>query len=158
MCAIGYCTLQWWLLLTLKSKEFGGVGDRWGNTNVPSRTKCARILFIIWAIAHQTVRIHDFGRYSVVHRQRMKVFPKNGPPFTTHSETKNLHVMVYEVIRCEQKNQTDQCFFILTIILSTHGHVTRLLRENRRWGCRDRPRKLCFFNTCLSFRPCIALL
>lgn len=31
VCAIGYCTLPWWLLFVLKSKEFGDVGDKQGK-------------------------------------------------------------------------------------------------------------------------------
>lgn len=116
VCAIGYCTLQWWLLLVLKSKEFGGVGDRRGNTcQVPN----------VWGYHHLGSSTQKFRI------QRFRAMFNNAQA-TCEDSLKQGHIItktdvmftIDDAIR--QSNQP--LFFILT-------RICRLLR-NQRWATR----------------------
>lgn len=116
VCAIGYCTLQGWLLLVLKSKEFGGVGDRRGNTcQVPNVRGYHHL-----GSSKQKFRIQRFRAMFNSAQATCEDSLKQG-----HIITKtDVMFTIDDAIR--QSNQP--LFFILT-------WICRLLR-NQRWATR----------------------
>lgn len=58
----------------------------WGcrETEEGNTTKCARILFIIWTIAHQSTRTHGFRAISVSAQATDEDFSKEWPDLSLH--------------------------------------------------------------------------